>query len=134
MFLAVPNFLAPPEVQSLRDLAAQGDFVDGSKTGGPAGESIKRNEQLKFTPEQVGTFLAHALEALRSDPEQARQCARLARYIARKLDDVEAHARCLRVHTQACMLLGRYPEALRSVDHALVLPRHLNLFSRQGHP
>lgn len=54
MFLAVPNFLAPPEVQSLRDLAAQGNFVDGSKTGGAAGESIKRNEQLKFTPEQVG--------------------------------------------------------------------------------
>ena len=53
MFLSVPEFLTPPEVQALRDVAAQGTFVDGKASAGSAGEDIKRNEELKFTPDQV---------------------------------------------------------------------------------
>jgi predicted 2-oxoglutarate/Fe(II)-dependent dioxygenase YbiX len=53
MILTVPDFLTESEVQSLRDLAAQGRFVDGSTTGGLAGQAIKRNEQLQFTQDQV---------------------------------------------------------------------------------
>ena len=53
MFLSVPEFLTPPEVQALRDVAAQGTFVDGKASAGSAGEDIKCNEELKFTPDQV---------------------------------------------------------------------------------
>ncbi len=49
MFLTVPDFLTESDVQTLRDVAARGEFIDGKTTGGPAGENIKRNEQLKFT-------------------------------------------------------------------------------------
>ena len=53
MFLTVADFLTGPEVQSLRDVAAQGEFADGTVSAGSAGQDIKRNEELKFTPEQV---------------------------------------------------------------------------------
>lgn len=53
MFLTVADFLTESEVESLRDIAAQGEFVDGKATGGGAGQAIKRNEQLQFTREQV---------------------------------------------------------------------------------
>lgn len=53
MILTVPDFLTESEVQSLRDIAGQGRFVDGSTTGGLAGQAIKRNEQLQFTQDQV---------------------------------------------------------------------------------
>jgi PKHD-type hydroxylase len=53
MFLKVPDFLIPPEVQALREVAAQGTFVGGKASAGSAGEDIKRNEELKFTPDQV---------------------------------------------------------------------------------
>jgi PKHD-type hydroxylase len=53
MFLTVPDFLTESDVRTLRDVAAQGEFIDGKTTGGPAGENIKRNEQLKFTRDQV---------------------------------------------------------------------------------
>ena len=53
MFLTIPDFLSESEVQTLCEVAAQGEFIDGKTTGGPAGENIKRNEQLKFTRDQV---------------------------------------------------------------------------------
>ncbi|MDX1418140.1 MAG: Fe2+-dependent dioxygenase [Candidatus Promineifilaceae bacterium] len=54
MILTVPEFLTDSEVQTLRDIAAHGQFIDGSATGGRAGRVIKRNEQLQFTDEAVG--------------------------------------------------------------------------------
>ena len=49
MLLAIPDFLTEAEVQTLRDIAAQGDSVDGKLTAGAAGERIKHNEELKLT-------------------------------------------------------------------------------------
>lgn len=53
MFLAVPDFLTESEVQALRDLAAQGAFVEGKSTVSAASERSKRNEQLQFTRDEV---------------------------------------------------------------------------------
>lgn len=53
MFLTVPEFLSESEVRALREVAAEGTFVDGKASAGAAGQDIKRNEELKFTPDQV---------------------------------------------------------------------------------
>lgn len=53
MLLEVPDFLTESEVLTLRDLAAQGEFVDGKLTAGAAGERIKHNEELRLTRDQV---------------------------------------------------------------------------------
>ena len=60
---------------------------------------------------------------LRSDPAQARQCARLGLYVARNLEDPKPRVACLRMLTQATLLIGRFPEGLRAVDEALSLLR-----------
>lgn len=56
MILTIPDFLTESEVQSLRDIAAEGKFIDGSTTGGRAGHAIKRNEQLQFTPDHLAVI------------------------------------------------------------------------------
>ncbi len=76
-----------------------------------------------FAPSHVDGFLARGHEVLRSDPAQARQCARLGLYVARRLDEAAPTVACLRVLTQAALLIGRFPEALRAVDEALDLLR-----------
>ena len=69
MFLSVPDFLTESEVQALRDVAAQGEFVDGKTTGGTSGQNIKRNEQLQFTRDQVALINKFIQSAIQRNPE-----------------------------------------------------------------
>lgn len=68
MFLTVPDFLQEAEVQSLRALAAEGEFEDGRSTGGGAGQDIKRNQQLRFTREQVALVNKTIQSAIQRSP------------------------------------------------------------------
>ena len=82
-----------------------------------------REHRADFAPLHVDAFLTRAHEVLRTDPAQARQCARLGLYVARNLDESAPTVACLRVLAQAGLLVGRFPEALRAVDEALDLLR-----------
>lgn len=53
MLLRIPRLLSAEEVAGLRDVAARGDFVDGSSRAGQGVRSIKSNEQLAYTRDQV---------------------------------------------------------------------------------
>jgi CHAT domain-containing protein len=80
-----------------------------------------RRSRASFSPDLVAGFVRHAHEVMRADPGKARQHARLGLYVARVLEDVSGRLQCLRALSQAAMLAGHYPEALRAVDRALAL-------------
>lgn len=91
-----------------------------------------REHRDAFAQPHVDGFLTRAHEVLRTDPAQARQCARLGLYVARTLEGSTARVACLRVLTQAALLIGRFPEALRAVDEALDLLRPLGSLRERG--
>ncbi len=53
MLLCVPRLFTEAEVETLRAMAAEGEFADGRASAGRAGQEIKVNEELRPTREQV---------------------------------------------------------------------------------
>lgn len=92
-------------------------------TGYRARARSLRQRKGSFTPKLIEGFVRHAHEAMRRDPAQARQCARLGLYVARSIGDTQAKIACLRALAQAATIAGRHPEALRAADEAIVATR-----------
>jgi PKHD-type hydroxylase len=109
LFLTIPDFLTESEVQTLRKVAAQGWFIDGKTTGGPAGENIKRNEQLKFTRDHVALINKKIQRAIQ------------------RSTDVQFFAWPRRVNTP---LISRYGVGMEYGGHF----HNPILFSRDGEP
>lgn len=74
MLLEIHEFLEGSELSALRDVAAQGPFVDGRDTAGLALQDLKVNEQLKPTQEQIRIMN----EILQRAMERSRQFHRFA--------------------------------------------------------
>jgi PKHD-type hydroxylase len=53
MLLCVPKLFTEGEVETLRAMAAEGEFADGRTSAGKAGQEVKFNEELSATREQV---------------------------------------------------------------------------------
>ena len=65
MLLVLQGLLAPPEVTALREVARDGEFVDGAVSSpGLAAAGIKRNEQLSLGSTQQRRVEQIVLEAL----------------------------------------------------------------------
>lgn len=62
MLLTIPALLNPAQLDKIRSLLAESDFVDGKLTAGRAAARVKRNEEMRPEPERM-QLLARILMA-----------------------------------------------------------------------
>jgi PKHD-type hydroxylase len=53
MLLTIPNLLNPAQLDKMREIVADGRFVDGKLTAGFAAARVKHNEELGQEPERL---------------------------------------------------------------------------------
>jgi len=83
MLVTIDNVLDWPQIKTLREALAEGDFVDGQKTAGFRAKRVKHNEQLSPKAPMRKQYDSMVLDALRRSAEFQR--AALPRTIKRPL-------------------------------------------------
>ncbi len=68
MMIAIPDLLAPAEVERVRAIVDSGEWVDGNVTSGPQAALAKNNEQLVEESEAAGQAGRIILDALGKAP------------------------------------------------------------------
>lgn len=71
MLLRIPGLLNPAQVDKVRQLLAEADFVDGKFSAGFAASRVKRNEEMRQEPERM-QLLARILMASLGHNERFR--------------------------------------------------------------
>ena len=51
VLITIPDLLNEPQIQKLREILAEGQFVDGKLTAGMAARRVKNNEEIQPSPE-----------------------------------------------------------------------------------
>jgi tetratricopeptide (TPR) repeat protein len=86
--------------------------------GFPARERRLRKFRSEFTEALHERFREEALSALREDPRDAADLARLGARVAAEIDDEEGRVACLSAWAQAAITQGEFKTALRALDSA----------------
>jgi len=64
MLLTIPKLLNPAQLDKIRGLLAEAEFVDGRLTAGRAAAKVKRNEEMRVEPERLQLLIRILMASL----------------------------------------------------------------------